>query len=81
MWLYYSHLAATNQGPGLPLMSLRRSDRVYLSEWIDLIAEVSVIGFAAPALDPRNVGANEVGGEGDDVSNAAVVGISAARAA
>ncbi len=81
MYLYYSHLAATNQGSGLPVMALHRSDRVYLSKWIGLIAEVSVIWFAAPALDPRNAGANGVGGEDDDVSNAAMVGISSARAA
>jgi hypothetical protein len=34
-----------------------------------------------PALDPHNVGANATGGEGNDVSNAAVVGACAARAA
>jgi hypothetical protein len=35
----------------------------------------------APALDPCNVGRNAVGGEGDDVSNVAVVEACAARAA
>jgi hypothetical protein len=54
---------------------------VHLSEWIDLMAEVTAIRFAAPVLDPRNGGANAAGGEGDDVSNVAMVGICAARAA
>ncbi len=53
---------------------------MHLSEWIDLMAEVTAIGFAAPVLDPRN-GENAAGGEGDDVSNVAMVGICAARAA
>ncbi len=73
----------TNRGSGLlvmPVMALHRSDRVHLSKQIDLMAKVSAIRFAAPALDPRNVGANAAGGEGDDVSNVAVVGICGARA-
>jgi hypothetical protein len=72
---------ATNQGPGLPVVELNRSDRVHLSKRIDLMAEVLAIGFEAPALDPHNAETNVVGGEGHDVSNAAVVGIRAARAA
>ncbi len=54
--------------------------RVHLSEWIDLMAEVTLIGFVVLTLDPRNVGANAEGGEGDEVSNAAIVGAHAARA-
>ncbi len=65
----------------MPVMAAHRYDRVHLSKQIDLMAEVSAIGFAALALDPRNAGANAAGGEGDDVSDAAVVGICAARAA
>ncbi len=55
--------------------------RVHLSERIDLMSEIRAIGFVAPALDPRNVGVNAAGGVGDEVSNAAVVGARAARAA
>ncbi len=62
-------------------MASCRSDRVHISERIDLMAKVSVIGFVTPALDPRNAGANVGGGEDDDVNIAAVVGICAARAA
>ncbi len=67
---------ATCQGPGLSVMSvmeMHRFDRVHLSKWIDLIAEVTAVGFVVPALDPHNAGANAAGGEGDDVSDAAVV--------
>jgi hypothetical protein len=63
------------------VMAAHRYNRVHLSKQIDLMAKVSSIGFVAPALDPRNAGANAVGGEGDDVSDVAVVGICAARAA
>jgi hypothetical protein len=35
----------------------------------------------APALDPRNTGTNNAGGDSDDVSNVAVVGAGAAGAA
>ena len=45
------------------------------------MAEVTAIRFMVPALDPRNAGANAAGGEGDEVSNAAIVGACAARAA
>jgi hypothetical protein len=65
----------------MPVMGMRRFDRVHLSKWIDLMAEVKAIGFMAPVLDPRDVGAYVAGGEGDDVSNAAMVGKHAARAA
>ncbi len=34
-----------------------------------------------PALDPRNAGVNAAGGVGDEVSDAAIVGACAARAA
>ncbi len=34
-----------------------------------------------PALDPRNAGVNVAGGVGDEISNAAIVGACAARAA
>jgi hypothetical protein len=74
----------THQGPGLPVMPVmgtHRSDRVHLSKQIDLMADVRLIGFLVPALDPRNAGANAAGGEGDDISNAAVVEACAARAA
>jgi hypothetical protein len=62
-------------------MALLRSVRVHCSEQDDLIVAVSAIGFRAPALDPCNAGVNAAGGEGDDVSNTAVVGIHAAGAA
>jgi hypothetical protein len=55
--------------------------RVHLSERIDLMAEVTVIGFVVPALDPRNARANAARGEGDEVGNVAIVGACAARAA
>jgi hypothetical protein len=54
---------------------------VHLSKQIDLMAEMTVIGVVVPALDPRNAGANAAGGEGDEVSNTAIVGACAARAA
>jgi hypothetical protein len=77
-------MVATHQGPGLPVMpvmGMRRFDRVHLSKWIDLIAKVRVIGFVVPALDPRNVAENAAGGESDDASDVAVVEARAARAA
>jgi hypothetical protein len=46
----------------MPVMETRRFDRVHLSKHIDLIVKVTVIGFVAPALDPRNAGANAAGG-------------------
>jgi hypothetical protein len=79
--LYYSHLAATIQGPGFLVMALGRFGRGYLHEWHDMMAAVSVIGFVAPALDPYNAGANAVGGEGNNVNVVAVVEIHVARAA
>ncbi len=54
---------------------------VHLSERIDLISEIRAVGFVEPALDPRNVGVNAAGGVGDEVSNAAIEGACAARAA
>jgi hypothetical protein len=72
-------MAPTHQGPGLPVMPV--GARVHLSKWIDLMAEVAAIGFVVPALNPCNAGVNAAGGVGDEVSNAAVVGARAARAA
>jgi hypothetical protein len=54
---------------------------VHLSEQIDLMSKIRAIGFMVPALDPRNAGVNAAGGVGDEVSNAAIVGACAARAA
>jgi hypothetical protein len=54
---------------------------MHLSDRIDLMSEVRVVGFVVPTLDPRNVGVNAAGGVGDEVSNAAIVGACAARAA
>jgi hypothetical protein len=54
---------------------------VHLSEGIDLISKIRAVGFVEPALDPRNVGVNAAGGVGDEVSNAAIEGACAARAA
>ena len=54
---------------------------VHLSERINLISKIRVVGVVEPALDPRNVGVNAAGGVGDEVSNAAIVGACAARAA
>jgi hypothetical protein len=65
----------------MPVMRMHRGDRVHLSEWIDLMPEIRAIRFVAPLLDPRNTGSNAVGGEGYDVSNTAVFGARAARAA
>ncbi len=65
----------------IPVMGMCRFDRVHLSKRIDLMAKVSAIRFVAPTLDPRNAGTNAAGGECDDVSEAAVVGICAAGAA
>ncbi len=62
-------------------MASCRFERGYLYKRHDLMAVVSAIGFVVPALDPRNAGANAVGGEGNDVDNAAVVEIHVARAA
>jgi hypothetical protein len=53
--------------------------RVHLFERIDLISKIRVIGFVAPALDPRNAGVNVAGGVGDEVGNVAIVGARAAR--
>ena len=55
--------------------------RVHLSERIDLMAKVAAIGFVVPALDPHNAEVNAAGGVGDKVSDAAIVGACAARAA
>jgi hypothetical protein len=54
---------------------------VHLSERIDLISKIRAVGFVEPALDPRNVGVNAAGEVGDEVSNAAIMGARAARAA
>jgi hypothetical protein len=45
------------------------------------MSEIRAIGFVARALDPGNIGTNALREEGDDVSNAAVVGACAARTA
>jgi hypothetical protein len=58
-----------------------RGMRVHLSERINLMSKIRVIGFVAPALDPHNAGGNAAGGVGDEVSDAAIVGAYAARAA
>ncbi len=76
---HYTHLAATHQGPGLPVMPV--GARVHLSERIDLMAAVTAIRFLVPTLDPRDAGANAAGGEGGEVGNTAIVGACAARAA
>ncbi len=55
--------------------------RVHLSKQIDLMAEVAAIGFMVPTFDPHNAGVNAAGGVGDEVSNGAIVGACAARAA
>jgi hypothetical protein len=55
--------------------------RMHLSEQIDLMSEIRAIGFVAPALDLRNAGVNAAEGVGDEVSDAAIVGACAARAA
>jgi hypothetical protein len=68
---YYTHLAATHQGPGLPVMPV--GARVHLSKQIDLMAEVTAIGFVVPVLDPHNAGAKAARGEGDEVGNTAIV--------
>jgi hypothetical protein len=54
---------------------------VHLSEQIDLISKIIAVGFVEPALNPRNVGVNAAGGVGNEVSNAAIEGACAARAA
>jgi hypothetical protein len=54
---------------------------VHLSERIDLMSEIRAIGFAVPVLDPCNAGVNAAGGVGDEVSDVAIVGARAARAA
>jgi hypothetical protein len=55
--------------------------RVHLSERIDLMSKIRQIRFVAPALDQCNAGVNVTGGVGDEVSNAAIVEVCAARAA
>jgi hypothetical protein len=65
----------------MPVMGTCRGDRVHLSKQIDLMANVTLIGFMVPALDPHNAGANAAGGEGNDISDTAVVGACDARAA
>jgi hypothetical protein len=62
-------------------MGKRRGDRVHLSKWIDLMSNIQANGFVAPALDPRNMETNDIGGDSDNVSNLAVVGVGAAGAA
>jgi hypothetical protein len=61
----------------MPVMGMR----VHLSERIDLMSKIRLIGFVAPALYPRNAGVNAAGGVGDEVSDAAIVGACAERAA
>jgi hypothetical protein len=63
------------------VMGTRRGDRVHLSKRIDLMSNIQANGFVTPALDLCNTGTNDVGGDSDDVSNAAVVGAGAAGAA
>jgi hypothetical protein len=56
-------------------------NRMHLSKRIDLISKIRAVGFVEPALDPRNVGVNAARGVGDEVSNAAIEGACAVRAA
>jgi hypothetical protein len=70
----------THQSPGLPVMPVGARG-VHLSKQIDLMAEVTAIGFVVPTLDPHNGGANAAGGEGDEGGDAAIVGACAAGAA
>jgi hypothetical protein len=65
----------------MPVMGTHRGDRVHLSKRIDLMSDIQANGFMAPALDLRNTGTNDAGGDSDDVSNLAVVGAVAAGAA
>jgi hypothetical protein len=62
-------------------MGMCRGDRVHLSKRIDLMCDIRANGFVAPTLDPCNTETNDAGGDSDDVSNLAVVGADAARAA
>ncbi len=57
------------------VMGMHRGDRVHLSKRIDLMSNTQANGFVAPALDPRNMGTNDAGGDSDNVnvSNLAVV--------
>ncbi len=64
----------THQGPGLPVMPVGARG-VHRSKQIDLMAEVTAIGFMVPALDLRNAGGNAAAGEGDEVGNVAIVGV------
>ncbi len=57
------------------------SNSVHLSKRIDLVSDIRVNEFMAPALDPHNMGTNDAGGDSDNVSNSALVGAGAARAA
>ncbi len=41
---------------------------MHLSKRIDLMSNIQANGFVAPALDPRNMGTNDTGGDSDDVS-------------
>ncbi len=54
---------------------------MHLSERIDLMSEIRAIRLVVPALDPSNVGMIAAGGVGDEVSDAAIVGACAAKAA
>ncbi len=65
----------------MPVMGTHRGDRVHLSKWIDLMSDIQANGFWEPVLDPHNTGTKAAGGESDDVSDAAIVGAGAARAA
>jgi hypothetical protein len=67
--------------PLMPVIKPRRGDRVHLSKRIDLMSNIRANGFVAPALDPRNTGTNDAGGDSDDFSIAAVVGAGDAGAA
>jgi hypothetical protein len=65
----------------MPAMGTCRGDRVHLSKHINLMSDIQANGFMATALDPRNTGTNDAGGDSDNVSNFAVVGAGAAGAA
>jgi hypothetical protein len=54
---------------------------MHLSKWIDLMSKIRAIGFVAPTLYPHNAGVNAAGEVGDEVSNVAIVGAHAAKAA
>jgi hypothetical protein len=65
----------------MPVMGMRRGDRVHLSKLIDLMSDIQANGFVAPVLDWHNTGTNDAGGDSDNVSDSSVVGAGAAGAA